>query len=69
MTDDLITPREAGDLLAGTPASTLAHWRRIGFGPSWVPLGRRVAYSRSAVMAWIAERAELGEQAQRDRAL
>jgi predicted DNA-binding transcriptional regulator AlpA len=37
------------------PESTLRHWRNHGEGPRWFRLGRRVAYRRSDVDAWLAE--------------
>lgn len=37
------------------PESTLRHWRVQGVGPKWFKLGRRVAYRRSDVDAWLAE--------------
>lgn len=33
---------------------TLETWRRLGGGPSFIRLGRRVLYAKSAVDAWIA---------------
>jgi predicted DNA-binding transcriptional regulator AlpA len=33
---------------------TLDRWRRLGEGPPIIKLGRRVLYSRSSLLAWIA---------------
>lgn len=33
---------------------TLETWRRLGGGPSFIRLGRRVLYAKSAVDTWIA---------------
>ncbi len=40
-----------------TPINTLLHWRKLGNGPPWYKLGRRVRYARADVDAWVASRA------------
>ena len=35
---------------------TLARWRRLCEGPPTVNIGRKVAYRREAVLAWLASR-------------
>lgn len=37
-----------------TTESTLRYWRHIGVGPVSFKIGRRVAYRRSDVDAWLA---------------
>ena len=50
--DPLFTPEEtAGNL--GTNIRTLERWRSTGEGPEFVKIGRRVAYRRSALEAWL----------------
>lgn len=49
----LVSEREAARLLSLSPA-TLRAWRRAGTGPAAVRLGRRIAYSRDALAAYIA---------------
>lgn len=39
-------------------ASTLRYWRHIGVGPVSFKIGRRVAYRRSDVDAWLASQYE-----------
>jgi predicted site-specific integrase-resolvase len=62
MTDELLTPSEVADMLR-TGVKTLAYWRHTGYGPAWIPLGRRVTYARSAVTAFLAEQAARGQEA------
>lgn len=33
---------------------TLRLWRSLRKGPSWVKIGRKIFYSRSALLSWIA---------------
>jgi len=33
---------------------TLRLWRQQGRGPAWLKIGRRVFYSRTALLSWIA---------------
>ena len=33
---------------------TLRLWRQQGKGPSWIKIGRKVFYSRTALLSWIA---------------
>jgi hypothetical protein len=33
---------------------TLRLWRQIGIGPAFTKIGRRVFYSRTALLSWIA---------------
>lgn len=35
--------------------STLSHWRQIGYGPRWALIGKRVAYRRCDIDAWLDE--------------
>jgi DNA-binding transcriptional MerR regulator len=41
--------------LCRTNVATVRHWRKIGFGPRGVRVGRRVLYPRPAVLAWFQE--------------
>jgi len=50
-TDYLLT-REVAELLR-TAESTVRYWRHVRFGPPSVKVGRRVLYSRVAVLAWL----------------
>lgn len=65
--DELLTPAEVSVVLR-TAVSTLSYWRRMGTGPAWLPLGRRVAYSKQAIQDYIARQQALGEATQRERA-
>lgn len=56
MTDELLRPKDVAALI-GIPEGTLKSWRRRGVGPRSFPIGpRAVAYRRSVVEAYIAER-------------
>ena len=64
--NDLLTPREAAEVLRVAP-STLVRWRRHTrqlkqqHGPYWVELGRNtVAYRRSALDDFITAREQRG---------
>jgi predicted DNA-binding transcriptional regulator AlpA len=48
----LLTPAEAADILHHK-APTLERWRKTGYGPRFVKFGKRVAYRREAIDAWI----------------
>lgn len=50
--DELLTPEEVAKMLRHE-APTLERWRSTGYGPRYVKFGRRVAYRREAVEAWI----------------
>jgi len=50
-TEYLLT-REVAKLLR-TPESTVRYWRHLRTGPPSVKVGRRVLYSRVAVLAWL----------------
>ncbi|GAA1938256.1 hypothetical protein GCM10009775_32910 [Microbacterium aoyamense] len=47
-----VSPEGAAHYLSMPPA-TLAYWRSIGVGPSWVRLGRRVRYDLADLDAFI----------------
>ena len=57
--DQLISPYRLAHVL-GVEVDTLAQWRRRGFGPAWIRVGRLVRYPEGSVSAWICERAEAG---------
>lgn len=52
---ELLTAQEAADYLR-LAKSTLAKLRCIGGGPPYVQLGRRIAYRRADLDAWLAKR-------------
>lgn len=52
---DLLTPSEVAVLLR-VRVSTLRAWRSRGKGPSYVKIGGRVLYRRSAVEQYVASR-------------
>lgn len=57
MDTDLLDGHAAGRYIGGTkPVSrqTLAKWRMIGTGPTYVKFGRHVRYRRSDLDAWLA---------------
>jgi predicted DNA-binding transcriptional regulator AlpA len=39
----------------GLSVQTLARWRHEGRGPSFVKIGRKVAYQTAAIRQWLAE--------------
>lgn len=41
--------------LSGLGASTLAEWRAMNIGPSFVKVGRRVMYPKEAVLDYLRE--------------
>jgi hypothetical protein len=51
--NDVLSDAEAHAFLRLRPG-TLARWRMEGRGPAWSRLGRRVAYLRSDLLAFIA---------------
>lgn len=53
---ELLTAQEAADYLR-LAKSTLAKLRCIGGSPIYVQLGRRIAYRRAELDAWLAKRA------------
>jgi hypothetical protein len=50
--DEVLLPAEAADIVRLKPA-TLAKLRCVGGGPSFVKIGGRVGYRRSALDAWL----------------
>ncbi len=40
----------------GVPAKTLAQWRYLGTGPTFIKVGRNVRYRWSDVASWLAAR-------------
>jgi hypothetical protein len=50
---DYLPERQAAEELL-QKLRTLRLWRAQGIGPAFVRIGRRVFYSRSALLAWIA---------------
>ncbi|MDN5658548.1 MULTISPECIES: helix-turn-helix transcriptional regulator [Micrococcales] len=51
--DELMTANDVADVL-GLSAGTLANWRSLGMGPTYVKLGGRVRYRVSGVNSWVA---------------
>ena len=52
--EDVLDMAEAAAMVR-RPIETLRYWRQHGTGPKSFKIGRRVAYRRGAVRAWIAE--------------
>lgn len=50
--DELMTANEVADVL-GLSTGTLANWRSLGIGPTYLKLGGRVRYRASNVNAWV----------------
>jgi hypothetical protein len=50
---DYLPERQAADELL-QKLRTLRLWRSQGIGPAWVKVGRRVLYSRSTLLNWVA---------------
>jgi hypothetical protein len=48
----LLTPAEVSEYL-GIPMGTLANWRYLGLGPSFVRLGRHVRYRHLDLSTWV----------------
>ncbi|WP_369055946.1 helix-turn-helix transcriptional regulator [Kineococcus terrestris] len=51
---DILLQPEASDYTR-IPAATLKYWRHRGTGPRSFRLGRRIAYRRQDLDAWLAE--------------
>ena len=51
--DDYLTRSQAARELRKCPA-TLDRWRRLGYGPDFVTVGRDIYYKRTALTAWLA---------------
>jgi len=51
--DELMTANDVADVL-GLSTGTLANWRSLGIGPTYVKLGGRVRYRASGVNSWVA---------------
>lgn len=51
--DELMTANDVADVL-GLSTGTLANWRSLGMGPTYVKLGGRVRYRASGVNSWVA---------------
>ena len=54
---DLLTLTEAAELLRAAP-TTLRYCRSTGTGPASAKIGRRIAYRRADVEAWIEQQFE-----------
>ena len=48
----LLTPEEVSTFL-GVPVGTLANWRYLGRGPTFVRIGRHVRYRSEDLGSWI----------------
>jgi hypothetical protein len=46
------TPEQAAPLIVSTPG-TMARWRRTGKGPRFIRVGKKIAYRRSDLEAWL----------------
>ena len=55
--ESLLSAKHAAKYL-GIGPSTLAKWRVAGTSPKFVKMGRRVAYRRGDLDAWIEERVQ-----------
>lgn len=53
---DLLTPVESAKALRVPSVRTLERWRADGTGPAFVKVGRRVAYRRADLHAYLAGR-------------
>jgi helix-turn-helix protein len=51
---DYLGEREAARELLQS-LRTLRAWRQRGIGPAWTKVGRRVHYSRTALLAWLSK--------------
>ena len=49
---DLRTPEQTAAFLCVSPG-TLANWRVTGAGPTFIKVGRKVAYRTTDVLAWL----------------
>ena len=52
--DEHLTERQLAAEFKKSPR-TLQRWRRLGEGPAYIQLGRRVLYRRAAVIKWLEE--------------
>lgn len=52
MSDTLLDPRQAAEMIGVSPAS-LARWRVQGDGPPYLKLGGSVRYRLSSVEQWL----------------
>ncbi|MCR5943607.1 helix-turn-helix domain-containing protein [Ochrobactrum sp. XJ1] len=52
--DETLIPSRRLPLYIGISAQTLARWRHEGKGPSFVKIGRMVAYRTGVIRGWIA---------------
>lgn len=59
-TDPVLVIEEVAEILR-TPPGTLRYWRYMQTGPESFKIGRRVAYKRSVVYAWLAEQEQAAE--------
>lgn len=50
--DQLLTPSQAAELLATTPA-VLGTWRWRGSGPPFIRVGRSIRYSQRQLNDWL----------------
>lgn len=48
-----LTTDELADKVRSNP-ETVRYWRKIGYGPQGIRIGRRVLYPATAVNAWLA---------------
>ena len=55
--EDLLTTAEVA-AITRAPVSTLRYWRHLSTGPHSFRLGRRVAYRRADVTAWLNEQSK-----------
>ena len=53
--DELLPPDSVAALVS-ISIVTLTRWRRLGTGPRFVKVGRRIVYRRGAVEAWLGSR-------------
>lgn len=55
--EDLLTPEKVAEILHVSP-SWLSNARKKGYGPTYLHVGRKVRYRRTAVINWIKSREE-----------
>jgi predicted DNA-binding transcriptional regulator AlpA len=53
----LMTPTDVSDYYS-IPVATLYQWRRRGYGPPAIRVGRHLRYDPAAVRAWFAGRGD-----------
>ena len=56
--DTIMSPVELSEFL-GLPLGTLANWRYLGRGPTFLHVGRHVRYRRSDVDRWLKDNTRL----------